>query len=96
MEDEINRAKIVKLLEEIRDNQRVQLERQAEAIALQKQQRELVEVRMGQAISLQDRAELLQERSSKYLRTHRAFNFSLLSIFALLLILIAWITFSTR
>jgi len=96
MEDEINRAKIVKLLEEIRDNQRVQLERQAEAIALQKQQRALVEVRMGRARSPQDRPELLQERSSKDLRTHRAFNFSFLSIFALLLILIAWITFSTR
>jgi Flp pilus assembly protein TadB len=96
MEDEGESAKIVQLLEEIRDNQRLQLERQAEAISLQKQQRELVDSRMAQATSLQDRAERLEERKSRALKVFRIFIFSVLSIVGLLLILVAWITFETR
>jgi len=96
MLDEADRTRVVQLLEEIRDNQRIQLERQAEALALQKQQRELVEQRMGQAVSLQDRAELLEKRSAKALRVWRAFIFSVLAVVGVLLILVAWITFETR
>jgi hypothetical protein len=96
MAEEGESAKIVQLLEEIRDNQRLQLERQAEAISLQKQQRELVDSRMAQATSLQDRAERLEERKSRALKVFRIFIFSVLSIVGSLLILVAWITFETR
>jgi len=96
MVDEDDRNRIVQLLEEVRDNQQMQLERQAEAFALQKQQRELPDSRMEQAEKLQDREEFLHKRNSRALNIFHAFIFSVLAVVGVLLIFVAWITFETR
>jgi len=56
------------ILREIRDNQRLQLERQAEALDMQRRQFELLRPQMERAEALQSRAEALQGRASKALR----------------------------
>ena len=49
--------RIARLLEEVRDNQRVQIERQAEALGMQKEQLDLVLQQHQKTARLQDRAE---------------------------------------
>ncbi len=53
---------LIRLLEEIRDNQKMQLERQAEALALQREQFALVQKQTERAERLQNRAEALQAK----------------------------------
>ena len=48
--------RMLAVLEEIRDQQRVQLERQAEALAVQREQMALVREQAANAARLQDRA----------------------------------------
>ena len=50
--------RIARLLEEIRDGQRIQLERQTETLALQKEQFQRTQ-------KLQERAEAIQDRSAQ-------------------------------
>lgn len=56
---------MVKLLEEIRDNQRRQLERQAEAFSLQREQLEFVKQQYGRTEALQDRAAAIQQAGAQ-------------------------------
>ncbi len=75
------------LLREIRDNQRLQLERQAEALELQRRQFEILRPQMERAEALQGRAEALQSRAGK------AVKFILwiaIPLLALLLLLMMW------
>jgi hypothetical protein len=55
------------VLREIRDDQRLQLERQAEALALQREQVELYRRQYDRAEQQLDRAEALQARHAKAL-----------------------------
>jgi len=75
------------LLREIRDNQRIQLERQAEALEMQRRQFEMARVQLERAEHLQGRAEALQGRAGK------AVKFILwvaIPLLALLLLLMFW------
>jgi hypothetical protein len=75
------------LLREIRDNQRLQLERQAEALELQRRQFELLRPQMERAEALQSRAEALQGRA------HKAIRFVLwiaIPLLVLVMLLMAW------
>jgi hypothetical protein len=63
MNDEDSRL-FVTVLEEIRDNQKLQLDRQAEAIALQREQFALVQRQAERHERIQDRAENIQARSA--------------------------------
>jgi ABC-type uncharacterized transport system involved in gliding motility auxiliary subunit len=56
---------IASLLREIRDQQRLQLERQGEALALQRLQFEKYEAQLGRVESINDRAEAIQRRAGK-------------------------------
>ena len=56
------------LLREIRDNQRLQLERQAEALELQRRQFELLRPQMERAEALQGRAEALQSGAGRAIK----------------------------
>lgn len=89
-------AKIVRLLEEIRDNQRLQLERQSEVLVLQRRSMDKADAGIADARNLQDRAERIQERSHSLLKAGRAFFYTVLAIVGVLLALVAWITFETR
>ncbi|HEV2607335.1 MAG TPA: hypothetical protein VGT79_05055 [Xanthomonadaceae bacterium] len=61
-------SETVNLLREIRDQQRVQLERQAEAMALQREQVAMVRQQLERAERIQTRAEALQGRAGKAVR----------------------------
>jgi len=56
---------IAALLREIRDQQRLQVERQGEALALQKKQVERYESQMGRVEHINERAEAIQRRAGK-------------------------------
>ena len=64
-------TEVVRLLAEIRDNQKVQMERQQESLALQREQFALVQQQTERAEKLQERAEQLQNRSARMVSTSR-------------------------
>jgi uncharacterized membrane protein len=78
------------VLREIRDQQRVQVERQAEALALQRQQYEMYKQQFDRAERLQDRAEALQARHAKALVFARLILWIAVPALALLLAMAAW------
>ncbi len=57
--------RLARVMEEIRDNQKLQLECQAEALALQREQFALVQKQTERAERLQDRAEQIQAKSAQ-------------------------------
>jgi ABC-type uncharacterized transport system involved in gliding motility auxiliary subunit len=56
------------LLREIRDQQRLQIERQAEALALQRRQFEMYETQLGRVENINTRAEAIQGRAAKAIK----------------------------
>jgi hypothetical protein len=56
------------LLREIRDQQRLQIERQAEAMALQREQIAMVRQQFDRTERIQTRAEVLQAKGGKAMR----------------------------
>lgn len=89
MSDQEQIEKITRLLEELRDNQRTQLERYTEVLAIQKKQLELFQQQHDKTMALQTRAESLQERSAQMVNVaRRMFPFMI----GILIILIAYVT----
>jgi hypothetical protein len=78
------------VLREIRDGQRMQLERQAEALALQRQQYEMYKQQFDRAEKLQDRAEALQARHAKALVFARVVLWIAVPALALLIAMASW------
>lgn len=78
--------RIVALLEEIRD-------RQAEALALQREQLDLVRAQAERTSRIQDRAEGLQQTYAETLRRGRVFIFTVIGIIAALLLYVGWLVF---
>ena len=60
---------IAGLLREIRDQQRIQIETQAEALELQRRQFERYEAQLGRVEHINDRAEAIQRRAGKAIKT---------------------------
>jgi ABC-type uncharacterized transport system involved in gliding motility auxiliary subunit len=60
---------IAGLLREIRDQQRIQIETQTEALALQRRQFEHYEAQLGRVEHINDRAEAIQRRAGKAMKT---------------------------
>ena len=75
------------LLREIRDNQRIQLERQAEALDMQRKQHEMARTQLERAERLQNRAEAIQGRAG---RAIKAIVWIALPLFLLLIVLLLW------
>jgi len=89
MSDTDKLDRIVRLLEEVRDNQRDQLEHQAESLAIQKDQYQAFLPQHEKTAQLQQRAEAIQERSARLVGgIQRVFPLAL----ALTLVLIGYIT----
>lgn len=63
-----DQAETTELLREIRDNQRIQLQRQAEALEMQRSQFEMARAQIDRAERLQGRAEALQGKAGKALK----------------------------
>ena len=75
------------LLREIRDNQRLQLQRQSEALEMQRRQFELVSQQLERGERLQGRAEALQGSAGKAVRL---VLWVAIPMLALLLAAMAW------
>jgi hypothetical protein len=78
------------LLREIRDLQRVQIEHQAAALALQREQFEMVKRQFDRAERINERAEAIQARSAGMLDFARRALWLIVPVMALLLTLILW------
>lgn len=83
----------IRLLEEIRDNQRVQLERQAEALALQREQFTLMRQQFERAERLQGLAEAIQARSAQLVAAGRRAMAVILPIVLALVLYLTWLLF---
>lgn len=85
--------KLIATLEEVRDNQKLQLERQLEALTLQREQVAMVQRQVERAERLQDRAEKLQSKSALVFAIARKFLFTLLPIVVVLIAYVSWLLF---
>ncbi|HEY7683215.1 MAG TPA: hypothetical protein VH879_11275 [Gemmatimonadales bacterium] len=92
--DDSDVQKLLRLLEEIRDGQRLQLERQAEALTLQRQQLTLVQSQADRAERIQDRAERIQATSASLVGTARKATIILLPIIIVLILYLSWLLFN--
>ena len=90
-EDDIHR--LVSLLEEMRDNQRVQLERQAEALSLQREQFGLLQKQYARAERIQDRAEAIQTKSAQLVSGARKALAVVLPVVVALIVYLTWLLF---
>ena len=89
MSDADQLDRIARLLEEIRDNQRAQLDRQAESLAIQAAQHQAFLAQQEKTAKIQQRAEALQDRSAKIVSLiQRVVPFAL----AFVLLLIGYVT----
>ena len=88
-----NQDQIVRLLTEIRDNQKLQLERQGEALEMQREQLALVQKQMTRAEKIQDRAELLQDKGNQMVQTARKAMMIILPVIFLLVVYLSWLLF---
>ena len=86
---ELQRA--IGVLEEIRDNQKLQLERQAEALALQREHFALVQKQSERAERIQDRAEQLQTSGARLVAKSRWVVGIALPVVILLIIYVSWL-----
>ncbi len=84
---------LLRVLEEIRDNQRLQLERQAKALELQREQFSLVQKQYERAERLQDRAEQIQAKSAQIITGARNTLWVILPVIIVLIIYLLWIIF---
>jgi cytochrome c-type biogenesis protein CcmH/NrfG len=85
--------RIARLLEEVRNDQRTQIERQLESLAIQKVQYEAVVAQQGKTAQLQQRAEAIQERSARIVRRiQRVVPVMLVIVFALIAY-VSWLLF---
>jgi len=84
---------IARFLEEVRDNQRTQLERQAESLAIQKEQFQVFLKQQEKTSQLQDRAEAIQAKSSQLVTRVQRFVPYAMAAVAVLIGFVAWLLF---
>ena len=81
------------ILKEIRDNQKLQIERQTEALALQREQWALLQRQADRHERIQDRAENIQAKSAQMVAVARRTLFFLLPVLILLMMSVSWLIF---
>jgi uncharacterized membrane protein (DUF106 family) len=84
---------LTSLLREIRDGQRLALERQAAAIEIQRAQFDLVRQQTERNERIQARAEALQERSAGMMKAARVAMAIILPVAFALVIYLSWLIF---
>jgi len=75
------------LLREMRDQQRLQLQHQVEALALQRQQFDLYQQQLARVERINERAEVIQNRA---LRASKIVLWVLLPLFGVALLMLLW------
>ncbi|MFL6623966.1 MAG: hypothetical protein ACJ8KA_09095 [Sulfurifustis sp.] len=87
--------KVIRVLEEIRNNQSLQIERQLEALAIQREQFAIFQRQAERAERIQDKAEKLQERSAQLVGGARKALVVVLPVIIVLVIYLSWLIFRT-
>jgi len=85
--------RIAALLEEIRDDQRIQRQRQAEAHAVQREQADMARRQFERAEKLNERAEAIQARSAQIVTAARRLMMIALPVVGALLVYVSWLLF---
>jgi cytochrome c-type biogenesis protein CcmH/NrfG len=85
--------RIARLLEEVRDNQRAQLERQLESLSIQKAQQQAFLDQRERTAQLQQRAEAIQERSARLVGGIQRVAPVVLLIVVALIAYVSWLLF---
>jgi len=88
--------KLLSILGELRDGQKLQLERQLEALDLQRKQYAVFQEQAARAERIQQKAELLQDRGAALVRGARKVVFVIVPIIALLIVYLSWLIFRSR
>lgn len=91
--NDVDLQRLIRVLEEIRDNQKVQIERQSEALALQREQFELVKKQTERTERIQDRAEQIQAKSATLVAGARKTLLVVLPILVILIAYVSWLLF---
>lgn len=91
--NDIDVQRLVGILEEIRDNQRLQIERQAEALSLQREQFAFIQKQNERTDRLQARAEAIQEKSAQLVAGSRKVVTIIIPIVIALIIYVSWLLF---
>lgn len=90
---DIDIQRLAAVLEEIRDNQRLQLEHQAEALSLQREQFAFIQKQNERTERLQVRAEAIQEKSAELVAGSRKVFTVMIPIVIALIIYVSWLLF---
>jgi hypothetical protein len=85
--------RIARLLEEVRDDQRAQIERQVESLAIQKAQHQAFLDQQGKTAQLQQRAEAIQDRSARLVGRIQRIVPVMLVIVVALIAYVSWLLF---
>jgi uncharacterized membrane protein (DUF106 family) len=94
MNDQELSQRMLRVLEEMRDNQRLQLERNSEALALQRETLALVQRQADRTDKIQDRAEQIQARSAQLVGAGRKVMAVVLPLIIVLVIYLSWLLFA--
>ena len=94
--DQQTGERILASLEAIRHQQRLQLERQAEALALQREQFEIYKRQADRVDRTHDRAERIQAKSSELVGAARKMFVVVVPILVLLIGYVTWLIFFRR
>ena len=89
--NEMDIQKLVIVLDAIRDNQKLQLDRQLEALMLQREQVAIVQRQVERVERLQERAEQLQGKSAQLVAGARKLLVVLLPIVVVLIAYVSWL-----
>jgi uncharacterized membrane protein (DUF106 family) len=90
---DVESEKLLRVLEEIRDNQRAQIASQHEALALQREQFELVRRQAERTERIQERSERIQDRSSQIVTSARRLFFIVVPALIALVLYVSWMMF---
>jgi len=85
---------MIRVLEEIRDNQKLQLQQQAEALMLQREQFAITQKQIDRTDRIQDRAEQIQVKSAQLVSGSRKAMLVILPVILVLIAYVSWLMFS--
>ena len=88
--------KLLSILGELRDGQKLHLERQLEALDLQRKQYGVFQEQAARAERIQQKAELLQDRSAALVGGARKAVLVIVPIIVLLIVYLSWLIFRSR
>ena len=94
--NEDDAKKLLSILGELRDGQKLHLERQLEALDLQRKQYSVFQEQATRAERIQQKAELLQDRSAALVGGARKAVLVIVPIIVLLIVYLSWLIFRSR